>query len=279
MNLTQGSKDWLEARKSFVTATDASIIMGINPWKTPYKLWRQKMDLDPPETENEAMRRGTELEPIARAWLEKEHNIKCEPKVVIKDFMMASLDGITSDKNAIVEIKCGSKAFSSAYVGEIPNYYVCQMQTQMYVSNVQLAFYVAFNGNEGIVIPVLRDDNFINEMIPKLREFYECLISFTPPMMTTKDYQTKSDPQWKALAENYRNAYQELKNAEQLEQTLKQELIALSGEQSSMGAGIKLSKVLRKGVIEYSKIPQLTGLDLEPYRKNSSEYWKISIDV
>ena len=149
----------------------------------------------------------------------------------------------------------------------------------MYVANVQIAYYVAFNGQDGITLEVHRDDEFIENMIEKEKEFYQCLISFTPPMMTTKDYQTKSDPQWNALAGNYRNAYQELKRAEQLEQSLRQELIALAGSQSSQGAGIKLSKVPRKGAIDYSAIPQLTGLDLEPYRKKSIEYWKVSIDV
>lgn len=279
MNLIQGSKEWLEARKSFVTATDASIIMGINPWKTPYKLWRQKMDLDPPEEENEAMRRGSELEPLAREWFIKETGIHCEPKVVFKEFMMASLDGLSNDQKCVVEIKCGSKSFAKAEQGLIDDYYICQMMNQMYCANVDQSLFVAFNGDRGIVIPVKIDQNYISEMIPKLKEFYQCLISFTPPMMTTKDYQTKSDPQWNALAGNYRNAYQELKRAEQLEQSLRQELIALAGSQSSQGAGIKLSKVPRKGAIDYSAIPELTGLDLEPYRKKSIEYWKVSIDA
>lgn len=276
--MIQGTKQWLEARKSFVTATDSSVIMGINPWKTPYKLWRQKMDLDPPEEENQRMREGTMMEPHAREWFIKETGIHCEPKVLIKDFMMASLDGLSSDQKCIVEIKCGSKSFAQAEELKIPNYYLCQMQHQMYVANVTLAYYIAFNGEEGIIMPVIRNDEFIENMIQKEKDFYQCLISFTPPTMTTRDYQTKSDPEWKALAENYRIAYQALKNAEQLEQNLKQQLIASSGGLSSMGEGIKLSKVLRKGQIEYSKIPELTGLDLEPYRKNNTEYWKVSLD-
>lgn len=276
--LIQGSHAWKEIRKTKISATDSSCILGINPWRTQYALWRQKMDLDPPEVENEAMRRGSMMEPYAREWFINETGIQCEPVVVFKDFMMASLDGLSNDKQTLIEIKCGSRSFAQAEAGEVASYYNCQMQHQMYVSNVQLAYYVAFNGQDGIILEVHRDDEFIDNMIPKLREFYECLISFTPPMMTMRDYQIKCGELWNASAENYRKAYQDRKRAEQLEELYRQELIALSGGSSSMGAGIKLSKIPRRGTIEFMKIPELHGLDLEPYRKKGSEYWRISVD-
>ena len=277
-HLIQGSESWKELRKQFITSTDCSVIMGYNPWKTPYKLWRQKMDLDSPDKENEAMRRGTELEPLAREWILNNRGIKCEPKVISKGFMMASLDGLSSDATFIVEIKCGEKSFSSACIGEIPNYYLCQIQHQIYCANVGHAKYLCFDGEKGIVIDVQRDQEFIYEMIEKEREFYQCLITFTPPTMTTKDYHHRSDIEWNNLAENYRNAHKELKNSEQLEKTLREQLIALAGEQSSQGAGIKLSKIPRKGNIDYSQIEILKSIDLEQYRKPGTEYWKVSVD-
>lgn len=277
-DIIQGSSKWLELRKQYITGTDASIIMHCNPWRTPYALWRQKMDLDPPEEENQAMRRGTELEPIAREWFIQKTGIYCEPKVVFKDFMMASLDGLSSDQKSVVEIKCGSKAFAQAEAGEIAEYYMCQLMHQMECANVNKAYYVAFNGKEGIVLHVHRDQNFINQMIKKEREFYECLVSFTPPPMTNKDYCLRTDESWIELAENYRLAYQELKEAEKLEKELKEKLIELAAQQSSMGSGIKLSKIAKKGTIDYSLIPELKEVNLEPYRKKTIEYWKITLD-
>jgi len=273
--LIQGSSDWLEFRKTKITGTDASVIIGCNPWRTPYQLWRQKMDLDPPEVENEAMRRGTLLEGPAREWFIKETRIHCEPKVVFKDFMMASLDGLSSDQRFVVEIKCGSKAFSQAEAGEINPMYICQMMHQMHCADVDQCLYVAFNGEKGIIIPVERDQNFINEMIEKEKEFYECLISFTPPQMTKGDYQEKNDLEWKNLCDQYRIAQQQLKQAEILEKNLKEQLIALAGSQPTMGHGIKLSKIVKKGAIDYSAIPEIQELDIEKYRKKPTEYWKV----
>ena len=276
--LKQGSSQWLELRKQYVTATDSAVILGLSPYKTQYKLWRQKMDLDTPDVETERMREGTRLEPLAREWIEKRMSKTFTPKVVFKDFMMSSLDGLSKRGEMIIEIKCGSKSFSQAEDGEISRMYICQMQHQMHCAEVDHCLYVAFNGERGIIIPVERDQNFINQMIEKEREFYECLISFTPPQMTTKDYHQRSDQEWNCLAENYRNAYQDLKRAEQLEKDLRKELISLAGEQSSQGAGIKLSKIPRKGMVDYSIIPELCNVDLEQYRKQPIEYWKLSVN-
>lgn len=277
-DLIQGSREWLEARKSFVTATDSPVIMKLSPFLTPYALWRRKMDLDPPEVENQAMKRGTELEPIARNWLFKQHGIKCNPIVITKDFMMASLDGISTCETFIVEIKCGDKSFREAEEGRISNYYHCQMMHQMHCSNVDYGLYIAFNGHDGIIIRVERDQEFINEMIEKEREFYQCLIQFTPPMMTTRDYLQRLDTKWIELAERYQEAYQNLKKYESIESELRNELICLAGSQSSQGSGIKLSKVPRKGAIDYSKIQELKSVNLEEYRKPNSEYWRLSVE-
>jgi len=278
MNLIQGSQEWLDARKSFVTGTDSAVVMQLSPWESPYSLWRKKMDLDPPQVQTAIMARGNELEPIAREWLQKENQIECSPIVITKDFMMASLDGLSPCETFIVEIKCGEKSYKEAQQGRIADYYRCQMFHQMHCANVAYGLYVAFNGQDGIVIKVERDDDFIKEMIEREREFYQCLIQFTPPTMTTRDYLQRSDPKWIELAERYQKAHQSLKESESIELELRNELIALAGSQSSQGAGIKLSKVPRKGNVEYSRIPSLQGVDLDVYRKPSIEYWKLQVE-
>ena len=50
----------------------------------------------------------------------------------------------------------------------------------------------------------------------------------------------------------------------------------LGGGQSCRCGGVSISKVVRKGAIDYSKVPQLVGLDLSEFRKNNIESWRIS---
>lgn len=64
--------EWLEARKLGIGASDVATVVGLNPYKTPLKLWREKLGLDAPEEENEAMRRGQYLEDAVARWWANE---------------------------------------------------------------------------------------------------------------------------------------------------------------------------------------------------------------
>ena len=56
---------------------------------------------------------------------------------------------------------------------------------------------------------------------------------------------------------------------------MKKKMLDLSKERSCHGNGIRLSKVEKKGFIDYDAIPELKEVDLEKYRKPSTTYWKI----
>ncbi len=54
--LIQHSNEWLELRKNKIGASDAPIIMKVSPWKTPYRLWEEKLGLTECVS-NQAMKR------------------------------------------------------------------------------------------------------------------------------------------------------------------------------------------------------------------------------
>lgn len=173
--LIQGSPEWLYVRKSHITATDAGVILGVNPWKTPLELYKEKLSDDPPKPPSDRMKRGTELEPIARELFCIKTGHKMIPKVVFRDWAMASLDGINA-WNEILEIKCpGEKDHSLALQGKIPEYYYPQLQHQIYVCNGEKAFYFSFDGFDGVIVEVERDDEYIKNMVAEEFKFYMCL--------------------------------------------------------------------------------------------------------
>ena len=62
-------EEWLEVRKSGIGSSEVATIVGLNPWETPYQLWRRKVGLDEPKQENAAMRNGHHLEDaVSRMW-------------------------------------------------------------------------------------------------------------------------------------------------------------------------------------------------------------------
>ena len=52
-------EEWLEHRKNGIGSSEVATIVGLNPWETPYQLWRRKLGLDPAKDETFAMKAGT----------------------------------------------------------------------------------------------------------------------------------------------------------------------------------------------------------------------------
>lgn len=275
--MEQGSKEWLEYRKKKIGASDASTILGINPWKTPMQLWEEKCDLRESESLNEAMLRGIELEPFARELFIRMTGISVNPVVLENqehDWMIASLDGMCEDKKHIVEIKCGgNKLHEMARNGIIPDYYRCQMQHQMAVAQLEKSFYFSFDGNEGLLLGIERDDKFIKNMIEKEKEFYRCMMEFEMP---PSKYVEKKDFEWTIHTDKLKDIKAQKKILEEEESKVRSKIISLCDEKNCQGNGVTVSKAIRKGSIDYETILSQVDIDAEKYRKPNSTYWRIS---
>lgn len=80
-------------------------------------------------------------------------------------------------------------------------------------------------------------------------------------------------------AENWKRKMAALKEAESEADAAKAELLDACNQQPFEGKGIRVEEIERKGVIEWTIIPELKTLDLEKYRKAPSKYWKISLSL
>jgi hypothetical protein len=157
----------------------------------------------------------------------------------------------------------------------MPEYYKCQIQHQIEVCNPKQAFYFCYDGSKGYLIDVKRDEAYIKKILTQEAEFYKCLMELSPPKQKYDDYNLREDDEWMKYSEEWKRVSQESKNLEVREKRLRDMLIGLSGGSNCSGGGIKLSREVRKGSINYSEIPEISKIDLEPYRKPSVEYWKI----
>jgi putative phage-type endonuclease len=276
--IEQNTQEWLEMRKNHIGASDAPIVMGISPYKTPYRLWQEKLGIIEPEPENVAQAEGKRKEPIARKVLEEELQMPLFPKVLThrqRSWMMASLDAISFDERTVAEIKCpGKEDHEIAVCGHVPEKYFPQLQHQIEVCELDYAYYFSFDGGKGVVVKVFRDEKYIKEMIAAEEKFFACVQNFDAPPLTNRDYQIQNMSEWASLAMRWK----ELESLDQEKEEIRKQLIALCNGQSSMGDGIKVAKCLRKGNVDYSKIPELQGLDLDVYRKKSSEYWRVMVN-
>lgn len=274
----QNTPEWEELRKDKVGASDAPIIMEVSPWKTPYQLWQEKLSLTT-NKKNFAMARGHSMEPEALRALEEQTGLLFRPVVKIHaelTWMMASLDAMDIEGKTIAEIKCpGQVDHQQAVSGSVPEKYFPQLQHQMEVAQVESAYYFSFDGTNGVLLKVYRDDKYIKNLISKEREFWECVQDLVAPKLSSRDYVQKTDEQWLDIASKWRQLNQQIELMEEEEKRLREQLVSLSENQNSAGGGIKLSKQIRKGNVDYSKIDVLKEVNLDQYRRAPVEYWKI----
>ncbi len=187
-NLEQGSQKWLDYRKSKVMATDVPVVLGSNPWKPKIELWEEKLGLRPPVQLNDAMKRGQELEPQARELAIKLLGMQFDPCVCESSeypWLAASLDGIRGCGNYILEIKC-PKEFThlDASNGNIPLYYMDQIQTQLLVTGAEKCFYFSYRPEyecKSYIIEFCADLEKHAEIISKSKEFYDQMCNMIEP--------------------------------------------------------------------------------------------------
>lgn len=278
-DLIQQSDEWLEMRRTKIGASDAPVLVGVSPWKTPFELYEEKMGWKT-SPQNDAMKRGLLLEEQARDRLGKIFGFSFKPAVCLHKsikWIMASLDAVNLEENIIIEIKSpGKKDHQLALDGKIPDHYYPQLQHQMLVTDLKSAFYYSFDGDDGVIVPVKRDDDYIIDLLEKEKKFYDCLLTGIAPAFTSRDVIEREDAAFCEAASEWRLAKEALATAEKREERAREALIAITGNISAKGAGTKVTKIVKKGAVQYETIPELEGVNLDLYRKPPSISWRLS---
>lgn len=276
----QGSKEWHDWRRNGLGASDAPIIMGVSPWKTPYQLWLEKTGQnDDNSTATIWQKRGIELEEKARALYIRETGIHVMPLCAEHDeinWLHASFDGITLSEDMIVEIKCPShKDHSIALQGKIPDKYYPQLQHQMIVSSCDKAHYYSFDGEEGVLVEVDADVQYQFDLMQKLILFWKNVEQRRPPEIDENEHIYIDSDEFSIAARKWKEAQRDLEIAKIKEKEAKENLLSHTDDGNCFGAGVRCTRIQRQGNIDYNSIPELANLDLDKYRKPSIGYWKV----
>ena len=261
-------QQWHEWRAQGIGASDAPVIMGVSPFKTINQLWEEKV-FGKKQADNAAMARGRALEPVALDFFMAETGYLMETQVMRKhpthDWMRATLDGINDEEEVLLEIKSCKECHD-----EVPEHYYPQLQHQMEVTGYEKMFYLSFDGKNGKILEVEKDEAYVKELIKKEEEFWKRVKEGAVDM--------SSDEHWKDIALRYAQIVQELKELKDEEEFLKSQFILFADGKPATGHGVSLQRKTRKGRIDYGKIPGIMGIDLEGYRKPDASYWHVSID-
>ena len=68
------------------------------------------------------------------------------------------------------------------------------------------------------------------------------------------------------------------KSYEEKEEQLKQQIKSICNDENYSAGGFTYSYIIRKGNVDYSRIPELKSINLDDYRKEDVKQWKLSKD-
>lgn len=176
----QSHKEWLEIRKSGIGSSEVATIVGLNPYETPYQLWRRKVGIDEPKQENAAMRYGHHLEDaVSRMWHDstgREIIKRSAIDWIIRDnerpYLQVSPDRTywlgdsrSPEEKGILEIKTTRMKVDPT---DLPKYWFCQIQYQLGVAGYKEGSLAWLSAGQGF------DFGYVDlKFIP---DFYEFLI-------------------------------------------------------------------------------------------------------
>ena len=142
-------EEWLTYRQEGIGSSEVATILGLNPWETPYQLWRRKKGYDAPKEETFAMKAGHYLEDAVSMFWHDETGRDIIKRSAIdwlilnadKPYMRVSPDRTywlsdsrkNSDKG-ILECKTTQMTIDE---DDLPKHWFCQLQYQLGVAELQ----------------------------------------------------------------------------------------------------------------------------------------------
>ena len=280
--LHQNTPEWQSWRFGGIGSSDAPVIMGESNFKTPRMLWSIKTGRAPEGGDSPATRRGRALEQCARRAYETRMQMQMEPACLVHDqldWMRASLDGFSFDGSIVLEIKCPLSGRDQAALqeGRIPAHYYAQIQHQLEVSRAQEAHYWSFDGATGTLVRARPDREYIARLIEAEAAFWQRILDNRWPEHSEVELDLDADPAWRSAAVRYREARTRLEQTTVEEQQARKLLEQMATARRTYGSGVEVLRSFRKGAVDYSRVPELRGVDLEPYRKAAVEVVKINL--
>lgn len=172
-------KVWLDERRKSIGGSDASAVIGLNKYATPFSLWADKTGRLPEQEDNEAMRQGRDLEGyVSKRFCEETGKKVRRHKDIIRNpdypFAHATIDRKVIGENAGLECKTTTalnlKKFKS---GEYPDNYYVQCVHYMAVTGADRWYLaVLVLGKDFFVYTIERDEDEIKALMTAEADFW-----------------------------------------------------------------------------------------------------------
>ncbi len=133
-------EDWLRYRKCGITGTDAGAILGLNPYRSAFQVYHDKISDTTENIDNEAMRQGRDLEDYVAQRFTEATGLKVRRANAIYQseehpLLLADFDRLIVGQKAGLECKTVSPFSADKWAdGKIPAHYLAQVDHYLAVS-------------------------------------------------------------------------------------------------------------------------------------------------
>lgn len=173
-----------EQRRHCIGASEVSAVLGISPYQTSHGLWLEKTEQVEPWAGNKSTKIGKKLESVLLDDAEERYGeLTRDVRVPSPNGspLTATLDGLVVDQNRPVECKTSGMTggpvkgdWGEELTDQIPDYYLLQVQAQLYCSGADLAYVLAWLGQRGILeYHVPRSPDLINIIVERCSEWWD----------------------------------------------------------------------------------------------------------
>lgn len=288
--IEQRTAEWFAARRGRLTGSNIGAALNCAPYKTAEDLIRAMVrDWHGAEREfvgNVATDYGQRHEPLALMdYLGKTGSLAESCGFFVcpdRDWLGASPDGLIGD-DGLVEVKCpyGLRAKKGADLvfktaADQPHYYA-QMQIEMLCTGRQWCDFYQWAPHGDSLERVYFDADWLAKVMPELEAFYRHFLAEldNPAHLQPKELEVNTLAA-RALLDEYDQQCAIIDAATAAKKDAFEALVELAKGRNALIHGRKMTLVERVGAVDYKKIPELAGVDLERYRKAPATFWRLS---
>lgn len=166
--------EWLGERRTSIGGSDASTLVGLNPYSSRMALWLDKTGQLPEQRATSAMEWGNLLEPVVRDWLAATYDLDIRRVGMLRRTdaprVHGNLDGVVVDADGTpieaVEIKTSSHRLAYQWAdGQCPDHAELQAQLCMWVTGLPRCWVVGLIDGRDPKVRMVHADPVLGQML------------------------------------------------------------------------------------------------------------------
>lgn len=184
---------WLTTRRNGIGGSDAAAVLGLDPYRSAWAVYLDKVGELPDQPENKAMRMGHKLEPVVADLFTEDTGITVLPTPGTlahpdRPWQLVNPDRLTTD-GGLLECKTTTQWLEDEWAdGETPMRALVQVHHALAVTGLPHAYLaVLIGGRDFRVVPVQRDEQVIDTITAIEAEFWRRVQDREPPPADHRD--------------------------------------------------------------------------------------------